>query len=127
VVLKLPELPPVAILVQVPPPEVEELELLEEELELLEEELDELEDEELELLLELEELLDELEDEEVEEPLLDELEDEELDELELLDGQMEPPPLVEEEELGPSLPGIVTVVELARLKPNWLKAATLMV
>jgi hypothetical protein len=62
------------------------------------------------------------------EPLLEELEDEELDELELLlDGQMEPPPLEEEEELGPPLPGIVTVVELARLKPISLKAATLMV
>lgn len=65
--MKLPELPPVAIAVQLPPPELELLEelLLDDELELLldeeeldeeeldEEELDELEDEELELLLEL--------------------------------------------------------------------------
>ncbi len=58
--MKLPELPPVAIALQLPPPEVlledellEELEELEDELELLELELlldEELDDEELELL-----------------------------------------------------------------------------
>jgi hypothetical protein len=69
-VLKLPDWPPVLMSVQLPPPELELLELLEEE-------LDELLDEELLLLL------DEL--------LLDEL-DEEL--LELLD-ELEPPLLIE--------------------------------
>jgi hypothetical protein len=72
VVLKLPELPPAAIGVQLPPPDellLEELlDELEDELELLLEELlellDELLEDELELLLEeLLELLDELEDE----------------------------------------------------------------
>jgi hypothetical protein len=73
--LKLPEFPPVAIAVQVPPPEDELLELL------LDEELLELDDEELELLEELLllELLEELE----EELLLDELDDE----LELLEDE----------------------------------------
>lgn len=84
-VLKLPELPPVLMAVQLPLPELEELELLlDEELEeldeLLEDELDEELDDDDEL--EDDELLDEeLEDEEFEELLLlDELEDEELDE-----------------------------------------------
>jgi hypothetical protein len=62
-VLKLPELPPVAIGVQLPPPE-----LLEDELELLLDELDEELDEDEELLLD--ELDDELEEDE--ELLLDE-------------------------------------------------------
>jgi hypothetical protein len=67
VVLKLPELPPVAMVLHVPPPELELLEedeleellLLDDELELLLEEL--LLEDELELLLELELLEDELE------------------------------------------------------------------
>jgi hypothetical protein len=77
--LKLPELPPVAIGVQVPPPEVE---LLDEELELelLEEVLDE-----FELLLDELELEELLLDEE-----LDELEDDELELLELMLSLLRP-------------------------------------
>jgi hypothetical protein len=57
-----------------------------------------------------------------------EVEDVELLEL-LLDGQLpEPPPLDEEEELGPSAPGMLTVASaLSGLEPNWLKAATAMI
>jgi 8-oxo-dGTP pyrophosphatase MutT (NUDIX family) len=75
--LKLPELPPVAIVVQLPPPE------LDDELLLVEPVV------ELELLLD-EELLDELVEPVVE---LDELELLELDELELLEVPP-PPPIV---------------------------------
>jgi hypothetical protein len=104
VVLKFPELPPVAIAEQLPP----ELELLEVEL--------------VELVLEVLEV-------ELVELVLEVLEVEEVVLLELLDGQMpEPPLLVEEDELGPSLKGMLSVASwLSGLEPNWLKAATAMI
>jgi hypothetical protein len=98
VVLKLPELPPVAILGQLPPPLVELLD---------DDELEELLEDELELL-------------EVEvEPL-------ELDELELLDEELEevPPPQLARSIV---LPNTLTVMESILARPELVVASRRMV